>query len=80
MKKTLSIMIVIIVLLSGCVSNKPGGNQGSSNKDEYSSDDTVEEDDSCIVQVAYNDLNINNKNSISENSNATQENIGNNTR
>lgn len=80
MKKTLSVLIVMVVLLSGCISNKPGNNQGNGNKDEYSTDDTVEEDDSSIAQVAYNDLDINNKNPISENSNATQENIANNSR
>ncbi len=81
MKRMVSILIIIAVLLSGCISTKPVDSKDSGNKDEYSSDDTVEEDDSGMVEVAYNDLDINNKNpTVSDESNATLENIANNTR
>jgi len=81
MKRMVSILIIIAVLLSGCISNKPVDSKDSSNKDEYSSDDIVEEEDSGAVQVAYDDLDINNKNpKTSDGYNATLENIANNTR
>lgn len=47
-------------MLSGCMSTKPVDSKDGG-KDEYSGDDTVEEDDSGIIQVSYDELNINNK-------------------
>lgn len=65
MKKLITILIIITVLLSGCISkadNKYDGNKTGSNKDEYASyDDTTEEDDSSTIQVEYNNLDLNNK-------------------
>lgn len=61
MKKTISILIVIIMLLSGCISkdNKYSDNRNGSNQDEYS---TVEEDNSGVIPTEYDNLDLNNKN------------------
>lgn len=81
MNKIISILIVLIVLSSGCVSkNNKSGDGNDSNKDEYSTDDgAVEEDDSGIIQ-SERSLDLNNKNlKISDGTNVTLENIANKT-
>ena len=64
MKKTISILIIAIILLSGCISktNDKSVDNTNSNKDEYSDDGATEETDSDNVQVNYRDLDLNDTN------------------
>ncbi len=79
MIKITSILVILILLSSGCISkdNKSGDIINNSNKDEYSTDDgTLEEDDSGIVQTEYNNLDLSNKNlKMPDGSNVTRENV-----
>ena len=80
MKKTVPILIIIIVLLSGCISKMTDNNKIYSGGDEYADDGTTEETSSDIVQADYNNLDLNSKNSkMPDVSNVTQENITNST-
>ena len=75
MRKIITILIIIAVLLSGCVSKTTNNKKTDSNGHEYADDGTSEEIAQDTIQADYNNLDMNSKNPIS----AAQENISRNT-
>ncbi len=66
MKKMISILIIAIVLLSGCISStndKSADNNTGNNGDEYADDGAAEETNLDNIQANYGDFDLNKKDS-----------------
>jgi uncharacterized protein YceK len=62
MKRTMLILIVIAMLLSGCIGGSKSGNSKTGNNgDEYGNDNSIEDDESGVVQADYNSLDLSSK-------------------